>query len=116
MSLPHESRKSIEAMYQRAAQEAATEPDANPDGRYWQLGVQALQGQLTEMIGRENYEAFADIVWPDTEIDKLTWKQIYEQLNRALDLAWQGQRDVAKLADAAEYPEGSAPGCYGLPD
>ena len=49
-------------------------------------------------------------------VDKFTWKQMYEQLNRALDLAWQGQRDVMKLADAAEYPEGSAPGCYGLPD
>ena len=116
MSLPHETRKSIEAMYQQAIQDAATVPDANPDGRYWQLGVQALQGQLTERIGREAYAEWAELVWPGDSVDKFTWKQMYEQLNRAIDLAWQGQRDVNALADAAEYPEGSAPGCYGLPD
>jgi hypothetical protein len=110
MSLPHSKNKSIAELLQRRDEE----PDPNPDGRYWELGVQALRDQLADMIGKDNYREFAELVWPGETIDSLTWKQIYQQIDRALDEAWQGKRDLNVLADAALYPEQNVPGCYGL--
>lgn len=99
MSLPHSKKKSRVSFFERQD----IEPDENPDGQYWRLGVQSLQQQLTDVIGKEKYEAFAEMVWPGEAIDGKTWQEVYGQLDLALDLAWNNaERDVMKLADAAE--------------
>lgn len=105
-------RASLEAMYQRRD----TEPDPDPEGNYWKWGVQSLAAQFVDLAGVELYDAWSDRVWPGNTAIKLTWKQIYQQLNGAIDLLWQGNRNLDTLADAAQYPEESVPGCYGLPD
>lgn len=114
MSLPHESRKSIEAFYQRNVSGAGETPDPNPDGVYWQRGVRANQDILTDLIGGDAYEAWANIVWPDDDMDKLTWAGMYRQLANAVTEALMGQRDITALANAATYKDESVPGSYGL--
>jgi hypothetical protein len=106
------SRKSIEAHYQRLEVEAKDR--ANPDSPYWHGQFDLVRQDLTDLIGKEGYEQWAELVWPGETIDGLTWKQIYQQIDRALDEAWQGKRDLNILADAALYPEQNVPGCYGL--
>ena len=116
MSLPHDSRKSIAAYYQRnEAAAAADQPDPNPDGVYWQRGVRANQDILSDLIGKELYEQWANLVWPDDDqMDKLTWAGMYRQLANAVTEALMGQRDVNALANAAKYRDESVPGSYGL--
>jgi hypothetical protein len=107
MSLPHSSRKSIEAMYQR--EELAR---ANPDSPYWMHESKASQATLEKLLGDDGYEAWAELVWPGDSIDGKTWKEINQATSRAIEEAWQGQRDLNRLADAAKYPDNGNP--YGL--
>ena len=110
--IPHSSNKSRQARLEMQDEK----PDPNPDGEYWKLGAKSAQAQLTYLIGNDEYEAWAELVWPGETIDALTWRDIYQQSNSALDYAYQGKREITLLADAARYPEKPAPGCYGLPD
>ena len=112
MSLPHSTTKSILDFYQRNVG-AADKPDPNPDGAYWQRGVRANQEILTDLIGGEAYEQWANLVWPDSEMDLLTWAGMYRQLVAAVNEAMTGQRDVNALANAAKYRD-EIPGSYGL--
>ena len=108
MSLPHESRKSIEDWYQRHEAEKA-----NPDSEYWMLEGARAQATLEKLLG-DDYEAWAELVWPGETIDGKTWKEINKATRLAIDEAMQGQRDVNALANAANYRDESVPGSYGL--
>ena len=92
-------RTSLEQFYARKDETALP---ANPNDNYWRLGVQALQQQLAELIGKDAYREFAEMVWPGNTIDPLTYLQIYNQLDAALILAWDQERDLDKLAQEAE--------------
>ena len=107
--IPHSTINARQSMFDRHYEA----PDPNPDGAYWQRGVRANQDILTDLIGAESYEQWANIVWPDSEMDLLTWAGMYRQLVAAVNEAMTGQRDVTALANAAKYWD-EIPGSYGL--
>ena len=111
------SRKSLEAWYARmdaASKKPADTPDPNPDGDYWQYGVQSLQIMLKELIGAENYRQWAELVWPADEMERLTWRDMYQQLDRTIEAIFSGTTGLFNWADAAKYGDESVPGSYGL--
>jgi hypothetical protein len=67
---------------------------ANPDGYYWQNETQNLKLALIEKMGQEQFEDWAESVYPDDSIDGVTWEEIakmfgskYVEIMRARD--WQ---------------------------
>ena len=102
-----QSRASLEALYAR--KRTPDEPDPNPDGQYWQYGTQALQFHLKELIGTENYRQWTELVWPDDQADKLTWRDMYQQLDRAIEAVYSGTEGVFNWADAAKYSDNGNP-------
>ena len=74
---------------------------ANGDSPHWQTQFTFERDRLGKAIGRDGYREFAELVWPGTAIDDLTWREIGGQIKAANALVAQGEMDVNKLAGAA---------------
>ena len=49
----------------------------NPESYYWQNATWNMIYALAEKMGRDEFEAFAELTFPGDSIDQYTWKQIH---------------------------------------
>jgi hypothetical protein len=71
----------------------------------WKNNARVDQANLRKEIGDVPYSIFAEAVWPDETIDRLTWQEIKDQAWAAYCLAARGERDLTVLIDAAKAVE-----------
>lgn len=58
---------------QQAFEQAARR---DPDGYYWQNETQNIKLALIEQMGQDEFEQWAESVYPGDSIDAVTWEQI----------------------------------------
>lgn len=57
---------------------------ANADGYYWQNETQNIKLALIERMGQEQFEAWAESVFPGDTIDQVTWETIAREFGAKL--------------------------------
>ena len=70
------------------------------DSQHWQDLAQGALNRVRENLA-DDYPQWADGVWPGDTIDSLTWRQIYNQAEKAYSASVAGETDITKLVEIA---------------
>jgi hypothetical protein len=50
----------------------------NPDSNHWKKKALEMRDWLVKKMGGDEFEAWADRLFPEDTIDQATWKEVYE--------------------------------------
>ncbi len=75
--------------------------DFPPDSVFWKRQANASLDHLRKLL-TDSYGYWAELVWPATSIEMLTWRTIRDMAEAAIDAyERKHERDIMQLAEAA---------------